>query len=425
MLMKCFSLLALLGLCGMLPVLAQDSTTPLTLQQCLDIAMKQQSDVLQGAQSLNAADARQIQAKSDYYPQIAVQSTSQVLQSGIPGSRDRTSGGLTISQNLYDGGLREARVSQAKSGVMQNAAGLDRTRQTVVFDVMQSYLGLLRAHRLADVADSQLTYIQGQLDLVKTRVQVGDAAEVDVIPIEAQLANAQVDDLTAKNAVRTSAISLQQAMGLPPQAEFPIADMNVAMDLAVPTLEDCLAQAKTLRPDVRQVKAGVDSAQSSVKTAKIEMNPRPVVTGQLDQNFTGQSDRTVSISAGLAYDLFDGGNNRAVYNESRANLTSAQIRAAQLDKDIAAQVQTAYLNLTNARDRVGASAISVQAAQRNLDAQQERYRQGLAITLDLLNAQVTLTTASSNAVQARYDYYTALAQLDYAMGKQGDWYAQK
>jgi outer membrane protein TolC len=187
--------------------------------------------------------------------------------------------------------------------------------------------------------------------------------------------------LAAKNAVRTAAISLQQAMGLPPQAEFPIQDVTVATDAAVPALDDCLAQAKTLRPDVRGVKAGVDSAKTSVKTAKIEMYPRTVVTGELNQDFTGQSDRTIAVSAGLAFDLFNGGNNKAVYDEARANLAGAEIRAAQLDKDIAAQVQTAYLNLTDAQERMKASEFSVKSAQRNLDVQQERYQQGMAIPL--------------------------------------------
>lgn len=425
MLIQRLCLCTVFGLLGLLPALAQDAPVPLTLQQCVEIALKQQGDVLQGARAIDAATARQVQAKSNYYPQITVGTSSRVLESGMPRVSDRNSGTLSITQNLYDGGLREAKVSQAKSGLTQNTAGLERTRQTVTFDVTQSYLSLLRAHRLADVSDTQLKYIQGQLDMVKARVEAGDAAEVDVLPIEAQLANAQVDRLAAKNAVRTAVISLQQAMGLPPQGEFPIQEVTVPTDAAVPALEECLAQAKTSRPDVRGLKAGMDSAKTSVKTAKIEMYPRPVVNGELDQNFTGQSDRTVSINAGFAFDLFNGGNSRAVYDEAQANLAGAQIRSAQLDKDIAAQVQTAYLNLTDARERMSAGEFSVKSAQRNLDVQQERYQQGMAIPLDLLNAQVTLTTANSNAVQARYDYYTALAQLDYAMGKQGGWYAEK
>ena len=70
------------------------------------------------------------------------------------------------------------------------------------------------------------------------------------------------------------------------------------------------------------------------------------------------------------------------------------------------------------------SPVSLQAAQKNYDAQQDRYKQGLAIPLDLLNAQVDVATAQSNAIQARYDYYTSYAQLEYAIGKQGGLYAR-
>ncbi|OPZ84025.1 MAG: Outer membrane efflux protein [bacterium ADurb.Bin429] len=86
-------------------------------------------------------------------------------------------------------------------------------------------------------------------------------------------------------------------------------------------------------------------------------------------------------------------------------------------------MEEAYLNLESARERLAASDLSLKAAQKNFDVQQDRYKQGFAIPLDLLNAQVEVATAQSNAVQARYDYYTSYAQLEYAIGTQGGLYA--
>jgi len=88
----------------------------------------------------------------------------------------------------------------------------------------------------------------------------------------------------------------------------------------------------------------------------------------------------------------------------------------QLLKDISAQVEEAHLNLTSAKERTSASAVGLEAAQKNYDAQKERYNQGLGTTLDVLNAEVQVLTAQSNEVQARYDYYIAIAQVDYSVG---------
>lgn len=413
----------LCGLCLLaMPVLAQQPNTPLTLQQCIAMAQQQQSDVQQGQYALTAAQARQVQAKSSYYPQVSLSADTRLTDSNLSGNRASTGSNVSVTQNFYDGGLREAKVKRSGFETEQSTASLERTRQTVTFTVTRAYLEVLRAQQLAAVAKSRLTYIEGQRALVQSRVEAGAAAEVDILPIEAQLANARVEALGAKNTTRTAAIQLYQAMGLTPQSSIDIAEVTLAKDPDVPALAECLTQAKAARPEVRQTAATMGAAQSNVQVAKINQRPRPVINGQFDQPVTGDNERNYSVSAGLVFDLFSGGNTRAVYNESMANLRSAEVRAGQVEKNIAAEVETAYLNMEDARERLQASAASVTAAERNMAAQEERYQQGLAIPLDLLNAQVSLTDANSNAVQARYDYYTALAQLDYALGKQGGFY---
>jgi outer membrane protein TolC len=89
----------------------------------------------------------------------------------------------------------------------------------------------------------------------------------------------------------------------------------------------------------------------------------------------------------------------------------------QLQKDIAAEVREAILNQENAAQRLEATQASLKAANKNAEVQEEKYKQGLAIPLDLLNAQVAAATAQTDAVQALYDYYTSVAQLQLAIGK--------
>jgi hypothetical protein len=106
--------------------------------------------------------------------------------------------------------LQAAQDDLVEIAKKQYDATLIRTQQTVVDTVTKAYLELLRAQGLADVANQRVVYIEGQQKMIKARVEAGDAAEVDVFPIDAQLANAHVDQLTAKNTVRTSAIQLQK-----------------------------------------------------------------------------------------------------------------------------------------------------------------------------------------------------------------------
>jgi outer membrane protein TolC len=415
---------ALIFLYAAVSVLAADISPPdqkvLTLNECINIALANQSDILIGQNSIISAKARETESKSGYFPQVSAQRSGTHIDTSVhgAGSASGDSSSVTITQNIYDGGLRETKVTGARAAADQSEYGLTRTRQTTVFNVTKSFFALLRVKRLALVQDQQVKYLQEQLDIVRARVKLGSAAEVDSLPIEAQLATAQVNQLSARNDVETAAVLLQAAMGLTPQLGFDVAENDIPEKDLQP-LDIYVNTALEHRPEIKKTLAAVTQANASVKSARISMRPRPTVTGEYDKSLMQGPDHTFTLSGGLVFDIFDGGNNRAVYRDARAGMSIAEITAAQTAKDVQSDVEQAYLNLISAKQRVDASDISLLAAQKNFDVQQARYKQGLAIPLDLLNAQLQLTTAQSNLAQSRYDYYTSGAQLEYATGTWG------
>jgi outer membrane protein TolC len=119
----------------------------------------------------------------------------------------------------------------------------------------------------------------------------------------------------------------------------------------------------------------------------------------------------------IVFDAFDGGANRAALDEAKAAQANSQEQVNELTRQIHAQVEDAAIGVNDAKDRIRAAQSSYDASRKNLDVQIEKYGQGLAITLDMLNAEAQLISAQSSLVQARYDYYIAVAQLEYALGK--------
>lgn len=424
--MRRLSYLSFIFACAVLPVgglLAADTPQfgPLSLQDCIKVALQNQIDVLSAQNNVSTAKSRAIQATSSYFPQLSIQNNA--FQWGSQSVLNRSSLGtaLSVNQSFFDGGLREANVSSARYSVKQNTAQLSRTTQTVAFNVASAYYDVLRAKRLADVAQANVKYTEELRDQVKTRAELGDAAQVDVLPVEAQLATAQVNLLSAKNTVRTSSLGLQSAMGLSPTTGFDIQDVATVKEPTVGILQEYVKQAEGSRPDVIATQASLGSARSSVRSAKINLWPRPVITGQYQRQISGGFTTSgTQIIGGLVFDIFNGGANRAAFQEAKTRQLNADQQEKQIYKDIQVQVEEAYLNLTSSKERLAASETSLAASRKNYDVQRERYNQGLAITLDLLNAELQLTTAQTNEVQARYDYYTAISQMDYATGKQGE-----
>jgi len=393
---------------------------PLTLQQCLQLAMQEQTDVINARNNLVIAKGRSSEALAAYLPQLSVQNNAFQWGTQSVLSKVTTGTALNVSQSLFDGGLREASNVQARYGVTQNQAALTRTVQSVSYNVTKSYYDALRAKHLADVSQATVTYTEELRNQVQQAAEQGTAAKADVLPVEAQLANARVSLITAQNGVRTALLALQTSIGLTPRPGFDIADVTQAPAAQVKPLEAYVSEALAARPDVLQTKAGAGAARASLRSARINLYPRPVISAQYQKGIQGGFTTSGGqMVGGVVFDLFNGGANRAVYREAKASAANAAQQEKQVLRDIPTQVEEAYLNLTSASDRLSASEVGLKAAQVNYDAQKERYATGVGTVLDTLNAQVQLTTAQSNAVQARYDYYAAIAQMDYAVGKQG------
>ena len=94
-----------------------------------------------------------------------------------------------------------------------------------------------------------------------------------------------------------------------------------------------------------------------------------------------------------------------------------EARLFQTRKDLATEVQQAILNLASSRERVEASQATVEAARVALEAANARYQQGLAITVDLIDAQIAFIVARNDQINAEYDYHLSQAQLDRAIGR--------
>ncbi|MEI6519288.1 MAG: TolC family protein [bacterium] len=396
--------------------IASFAAPAMTLKDAIALALKNQQNVLRGEQSLAAAKYRLTQSKSDYFPQLNVDYTQGIFNS----TQSKASGNaaLNASMNFYDGGKRELNVKSSELGIDSSTSNLEQFKQAVVNNVTSAYFTLLKAKKQNDVVKSQLKLLNGQLDLIKARIEVGDAAAVDSLPVEASAANARFDLLTSNNNIRTSAMLLQNAIGIAITPDFDIDDFNLKQ-ITVDSLENYITVAKANRPEILISKAGVESAKVNVDIAKLQTRIRPQVNGTWSEPLIGSGKSNYSVTAGVVYSIFDAGANKAALNVANTNLESAKIQQNQANKDIESDVQIAYINVLNSVEKIAASAQSLKSAQASYDAQEERYKLGLVTPLDLLNAQNTLVSAQYNAVQANYDYYINISKLEYATGKQG------
>ncbi len=326
---------------------------------------------------------------------------------------------LGLAWNVYDGGQTRAQVRQARAGLDANQSNLAAVRNNLEFDVTANYLLQLRSERLLELRITQERLAEEQLARVEARISAGEAPAADRALALSDLRNRQVDRIQAQNDVQVSANALRNAMGLPVGPPLNLVELRERLE-EPPTLEQLQEIARRQRPEVVQAAAQVQIAEQGVALARINRRPRLDTVFSFNVNPNNPLQRSdFAVGANVSVPVFDFGRTHAIEQEARTDVQATTAQLEQVRKDVQAEVVEAYLNLINARQRLEASRLAVEAAQVNLENATARYQLGAAgaNVVELITAQTQFATANNNAISALYDVFLAQAQLDRAIGQ--------
>jgi outer membrane protein TolC len=257
-------------------------------------------------------------------------------------------------------------------------------------------------------ADLNLASAKGFYDVGTQPLSTVVRAEVDV-------ANARVDLINARNALRTARVALNTAMALDVNTPTEIKDN---LEYEPVTLDRAALRAEALRqsPEYRQAKLQTSAAEASVQAASRNFLPNVTGTGTYGGS---QLELNPGWSLGLffTWNIFDGGNLIAAYQEAKANLGAASARVKVAELTLIQNLEQAEIAVEAAQERIQAARVLIASSQENFRLAQGRFDVGVGTILELTDAQLALTQASNTETLALADYRIALAQLDRAAGR--------
>lgn len=324
----------------------------------------------------------------------------------------------TLSLKLYTGGKVEAQITQARLNLQSADFGLSKAKQQTKLDATNGYFSLLQNRNLVQVNQESVDNLAAHLRNVQAQFDVGTVAKSDVLRSEVELANAQQELIKAKNNYDIAVASLCNVLGLPHSSEIKLKEELKYEKYSQP-LDDCLKYAMVNRPDINQAQTSLDSAKEGVKAARSGYLPTltaKAVEGWNDNEFPGSKNNNWSISLTTDLTVFDTQLTRSKVKEAESDVTYSSETARQTRDSVALDVRKAYLSMREAEKRIETSKVAVDKAEEDFKIAQVRYNAGVGTNLDVLDAQVALTKAKTNYIQALYDYNTSKANLDKAMG---------
>ncbi len=226
------------------------------------------------------------------------------------------------------------------------------------------------------------------------------------------------DDLAAaRGGARVAESALSFQMGSPLGSTWSVGPMEEPPPLHR-SLEEWLARAED-REDLVAARQQVDAAALEARALRARRLPRVGLSARydlVDDALLGTDGQNHAIMAMASIDLFAGGRHRAAVEAARAEADAARAEIEQMAEGIRLEVRNAHLGAEIARERLETAREALESARETERILQERFRQGLVKTVDLLDATTARTEAEMREAVARAEAHLGSLRLALASG---------
>lgn len=341
-----------------------------------------------------------------------------------PGTHTYILPSLTASWTLFDFG-EAGSISEARETAYAAAFSHNATVQNVILAVQQAFYDYNAAKAIRDAELATVSEDSANLEAAKARHDAGVATISDVLQAQTALSQARLNLETAQGSVLTTRGSLAIAIGVPATVPYDVQAIppDVPISGIAESVDSLVERAVRSRPDLAASRAQARAAAANVSAVRGEGLPSLTLSSSANRtylsNFNNYQGSSYSAQIGISIPIFRGF--QTVYNVRQAQeLAKASAANAEFQRDnVVYQVFTSYYNLRTATAQVRSSADLLQSAQASYDVARGKYQQGVGSILDLLTAESALASARSQQVQARWTWYSTLAQLSHDVGAIG------
>jgi outer membrane protein len=418
---------------------------PLTLEESIDIALKNSFIIHSAKEGVKAATAQRREALTGFLPKfnttynytrlnedpfIRFANLPAPLSTFIPNGTEIISGtknnytwSIEARQPLFSGGGIIANYQASKIG--EDAARMEETAryQDIVQDVKIAYYNILSARKIMVTARQSVEMLTAHRNAAEDYFKVGLIPKNDLLHAEVELANGKQALVKAQNALELSGVRFNTVLKRKIFAPVDIAD-SLGYQPFVRPLEECLAVAEKNRPELKIYQLRAEQAGKMVRLAQSEYFPTLSLVGNYarfgdNPSLSGSDFRDAEnwyLMGVASWNFWEWGKTKFRVDAGRAREVQALDAIKELNDQMALEIKNAYLNLQEAETQITVSEKVIEQADENFRIAQERFKESVATSTEVLDALTLLTRARSEYATSLGDFNISYAKLQRAMG---------
>lgn len=441
-------LLLFLGLFVSIGVQAQEVKN-ITLQEAIEIALENSSDLKQAQNNLGLAEKQVLGAKADFLPSLGGQISGQTtkgqqfnnttleLENTV---RHSMSASLGSDIAIFQGFTNIINLRRSNINEDYQQANKSRTRQTVIFNATSGFLQVVLNQQLLKIAQENLASAQEQLKQVEAQVEVGSRPTVDLYNQQSTVASNELTVTQRENDLSYSKTQLIGTLQLDPAKEYSFEAPSLDELKPVPenlSLSELIDQALANRNDLQAQKYLIMRNEKDLSLSRAKYYPSVIgnfgirsnyfdtyrIRSQSgittvsfnDQFFNQNVNKYIGLSINVP--IFNNLSTRLSVQSSKVNYKNSRLQYENLKYSVLQEVRQAYNDYQSYATQLNSTAKALQAAERSYTTQKERYEVGAGTLVELSDANAQYVQAQANRAQAILQFMFQKKLLNYYLGR--------
>jgi outer membrane protein len=341
-------------------------------------------------------------------------------------NQNMLTGGLILNQLISDFGYTAHRIVATELNEEFSEKQLMTHKAQVILNVQRAYLTTLLRQRQVELAASTLRAREAFRDRVSSLHRNQLRSKVDVDLLEVEVSNAEFELLGRTNDVKQEFAALNNAMGLSVAHPYQLQRIEAVVGALAP-LDTLLKKGIEARPELRGARDKVHTSEEYLKAIKAlhfgSLSGVGVigVTKYFDVHEGTLQDDAVEplwgIGATIRFPLFSGFKVQHQVTEATHHKGEDEQDLQQTMNEVTVQVIRAYLTQVSNGQQLPVEQERVNVAREALSLAQERYRNGLASIVEVVQSATLLFQAESRLAELQFVYQLGDAAIEYATGQ--------
>ena len=390
----------------------------LSLDQAVDMALNQNTEIRIVAKGEDKAEAEIAAAKGADGVTVTATASVSISDGAEKQFSNSNTNTLKAALPIYTGGKNELTIENTKSAYISSQFNTMRTKENIKLSTIKAYYDVLEAQKTIAVDKESVDNYAAHLTNVEQLYSAGSKAKIEVLRSEVQLSDARQTLIKAQNTYEIALSTLKNIIRLDREEPLDLTTDFSYMTFS-PDMSACLAKARGNRKDLRQAELAVQKAEKDIKIAKAGFLPSVDLTASVGwEDRALPDDKHYNYTAGItaSWDIFDNQVTKANVKGAEAARDEAELTLLKKTDDIDLEVRQAYLNMREAEKRFVSTGDAIKQAREDYYIANAKYKAGEGLMLDIIDAQLALSTAQLNYISAQYDYVRYKAEVENVIG---------